>query len=392
MNELRPIDLVARAQALAPLITREADEIERTRRLTQPIVSALIDGGLYRALLPKTLGGAEAPIETFMQMLEEIAKADASTAWCLGQCSVCAMIAAYLDADTARKVFAAPNDILAWGSVGGEVQAVPGGYRATGRWEFASGVRQASWLGAHVHIVEADGTRRLGTNGAPVVRTILFPVSSAALHDVWNVVGLKGTGTDSYSVDGLFIPEAFAAPRDEAPGRRETGPLYRLPTMYAYGLGFGAVALGVARATLDAAVALARGKQSFGLNPMRDSTAVQASIGRAEAQLRSARAYLYATAADVWRDLTDRSDELSEQQRLALRLAATWTIHQATAVTDAAYHMAGSTAVLSKYPFERRFRDMHAIAQQLQARDAHYETVGLAILTAKPDASAPPGA
>ena len=104
------------------------------------------------------------------------------------------------------------------------VQAVPGGYRATGRWEFASGVRQASWLGAHVQIVEADGTRRRHADGAPVVRTILFPVASAALHDVWDVIGLKGTGTDSYSIEELFIPERFAAPRDEADGRRAERP------------------------------------------------------------------------------------------------------------------------------------------------------------------------
>ncbi len=306
MNRPASFDLVERARSLKPLIAREADEIERTRRLTQPVVSGLIDNGLYRALLPKTLGGAEAPIEVFMQMLEEVAKADASTAWCLGQCSVCAMTAAYLELDAAREIFAKPTDILAWGSIGGTVQAVAGGYRATGRWEFASGVRQASWLGAHVQIVEADGSKRRAPNGAPVVRTILFPLASATLHDVWNVIGLKGTGTDSYSIDGLFIPEQFAAPRDEADGRREQGPLYRLPTMYAYGLGFGAVAVGVARATLDAAVGLARGKELFGLKPMRDNTAVQANIGRAEAQLRSARAYLYATAADVWRDLTER--------------------------------------------------------------------------------------
>src|SRR4029079_17837646 len=97
--------LVERARALAPLIAQQADEIERTRRLTQPVVAALIENGLYRALLPKTFGGAEAPPEVFMQMLEEIAKADASTAWCVGQCSVCAMTAAYLDADVARTIF-----------------------------------------------------------------------------------------------------------------------------------------------------------------------------------------------------------------------------------------------------------------------------------------------
>jgi len=385
MNKPAAFDLVERAQSLKALIAREADEIERTRRLTQPVVTALIDNGLYRALLPKTFGGAEAPVEVFMQMLEQVAQADASTAWCLGQCSVCAMTAAYLEVDAAREIFAKPGDILAWGSIGGAVQAVPGGYRATGRWEFASGVRQASWLGAHVQVMEADGNKRRTPGGAPVVVTILFPVASATLHDVWNVIGLKGTGTDSYSIDGLFIPEKFATPRDEPAARREDGPLYRLPTTYTYALGFGAVSLGVARATLDAAVNLARSKASFGLKAMRENTAVQASIGRAEAQLRAARAYLYATAAETWRGLTSGSGELSVERLTALRLAATWTIHQAAAVTDAAYHMAGSTAVFSENAFERRFRDMHAIAQQLQARDQHYESVGLAILTAEPD-------
>jgi indole-3-acetate monooxygenase len=385
MNKPASFDLVERARSLKPLIAREADETERTRRLTQPVVTALIDNGLYRALLPKTFGGAEAPIEVFMQMLEQVAQADASTAWCLGQCGVCATTAAYLEPDAAREIFAKPTDVLAWGSIGGAVHAVPGGYRATGRWEFASGVRQASWLGAHVQIVDADGNKRRLPNGMPAVVTILFPVASATLHDVWNVIGLKGTGTDSYSVDGLFIPEQFAAPRDEPSARREQGPLYRLPSVLAYALGFGAVSLGVARATLDAAVGLARGKESFGLKPMRENTAVQATIGRTEAQLRSARAYLYATAAETWHHLTSRSDELSEEQRTAMRLAATWTIHQALAVTDAAYHMAGSTAVFSANAFERRLRDMHAIAQQLQARDQHYESAGLTILSAKPD-------
>src|SRR4051812_48824720 len=155
MNKPAAFDLVERARALKPLIAGEADEIERTRRLTQPVVTALIDNGLYRALLPKSLGGSEAPIAVFMRMLEEIAKADASTAWCLGQCSVCATVSAYMDADAAREMFGRPDGIMAWGSIGGDVQAVEGGYRATGRWEFASGVRQASWIGAHVFIVEA---------------------------------------------------------------------------------------------------------------------------------------------------------------------------------------------------------------------------------------------
>jgi alkylation response protein AidB-like acyl-CoA dehydrogenase len=388
MNKLPGFGLIERARALAPLITREADEIERTRRLTQPVVSALIENGLYRVLLPQSVGGAEAPPEIFMQMLEEVAKADASTAWCLGQCSVCAMTAAYLDPDAAREIFASPNGILAWGAIAHEVKVVPGGYRANARWDFASGSRQASWLGAHVRVVEADGTPRLKPNGAPEVRTILFPVTSATMYDVWDVIGLNGTGTDSYSVDNLLIPEKFAALRDDPTALREQGPLYKITTYTMYGLGFAAVSLGVARATLDAATDLARGKASVGIKAMRENNAVQAAIGRTEGNLRAARAYLYATADEVWRDLTRPGGDFTEEHRLALRLASTWTIHQAAAVVDAAYHMAGATAVFSANKFERRFRDMHAIAQQVQARDTHYEDVGKAILGADPGAPA----
>jgi alkylation response protein AidB-like acyl-CoA dehydrogenase len=368
MNKIPGFGLVERARALAPLIAQEADEIERTRRLTQPVVSALIENGLYRGLLPQSVDGAEAPPEIFMQMLEEIAKADASTAWCVGQCSVCAMTAAYLDADVARQIFGAPDGILAWGAIANEVHVVPGGFRITARWDFASGSRQANWLGAHVQVV--------------------FPAASATMYDVWDVIGLSGTGTDSYSVDNLFIPEKFSALRDDFTALREKGPLYGITTYTMFGLGFGAISLGVARATLDAAIELSRGKASVGLKAMRENNAVQGLIGRTEGNLRAARAYLYATAGEAWRDLT-LTGKLSEEHRAALRLASTWTIHQAASVVDTAYHMAGATAVFRANKFERRFRDMHAIAQQIQARDTHYEDVGRAILTASPVARGP---
>jgi alkylation response protein AidB-like acyl-CoA dehydrogenase len=379
MNKLAGPGLVDRARALQPLIASEADEIERTRRLTPAVTSALIENELYRALLPRSFGGHEVPLEIFMQMQEEIAKADASTAWCLGQCAVCAMTAAYLQPDAANEIFNTPPGILAWGAINHEVKAVPGGYMANARWEFASGSRQASWLGSHVRVVEADGSPRRKKDGAPEIRTILFPVTSATMYDVWDVIGLKGTGTDSYSVENLFIPEKFAALRDDPNAVREKGPLYKLTTNAVFSMGFAATSLGVARATLDAAIDLARSKIPQGLSAMRDNNAVQGVIGRTEATLRAARAYLYSTAADIWRDL-EGGASVTEAHRIAIRIAATWTIHQSTAVVDTAYHMSGATAVFAKNPFERRFRDMHAIAQQIQARDTHYEDAGKAIL------------
>lgn len=382
MNAAPGFGLVDQARAIVPLIAGEADEIERTRRLTPAVVSALIENGLYRALLPQSLGGNEAAPEVFMQMLEEIAKADASTAWCLGQCSVCAMIAASLDHDTAHEIFNEGPGILAWGAVAHEARAVEGGYRVTARWDFASGSRQASWLGAHVRILSADGAPRKNADGSPELRTVLFPVASAVLHDVWQAIGLAGTGTDSYEVSDLFIPERFTAFRDVPSALREPGPLYRIGTGATFSLGFAAVSLGVARATLDAAITLARGKHpSLAASAMRDNPAVQGLIGRTEGDLRAARAYLYATASTMWRDLS-ATGAFSAAHRSAVRLAATWTIHQSAKVVDTAYRMAGATAVFRKHPFERRFRDMHAIAQQIQARDTHYEDVGKVILAA----------
>ncbi len=379
MNKPQAFGLIERARALQPLIASEANEIERTRRLTPAVTSALIENGLYRSLLPQSFGGAEAPLETFMQMQEEIAKADASTAWCLGQCSVCAMTAAYLDRDAAEEIFNTAPGILAWGAIAHEVKVVPGGYLANARWDFASGSRQASWLGAHVKVVEADGSLRKKKDGSPEIRTVLFPITSATMYDVWDVIGLKGTGTDSYSVDNLFIPDKFAALRDDPAAVREQGPLYKLSTNMVFSMGFAATSLGVARATLDSAIELSRTKLPQGLSAMRENNAVQGLIGRTEATLRAARAYLYATAAEVWRDL-EGGGPITEAHRIAIRIAATWTIHQSASVVDTAYHMAGATAVFAANPFERRFRDMHAIAQQIQARDTHYEDAGRTIL------------
>jgi alkylation response protein AidB-like acyl-CoA dehydrogenase len=162
----------------------------------------------------------------------------------------------------------------------------------------------------------------------------------------------------------------------------EKGTLYKLTTHSVYSMGFAATSLGVARATLDAAIDLARQKVPQGLGAMRENNAVQGLIGRTEANLRAARAYLYATAAEVWRDL-EAGSPVTEAHRVAIRIAATWTIHQSASVVDTAYHMSGATAVFAANPFERRFRDIHAIAQQLQARDTHYEDGGRAILAGK---------
>lgn len=377
-----------RARALAPVIEEEARDAERTRRLSPTVVRALMEGGFYRMLQPSFLGGGELPLADFMTVIEELAKADASTAWCVAQCGTCAMAAAYLDRDTAREVFGPDDGIVAWGPPApSEARIVDGGYRVTGKWNFASGGHQATWLGAQSFVVGRDGKGVRGKNGAPVIRTMLVPRESVRMSDAWNTMGLKGTGSDSYAVEDVFVPERLSLGRDDAADRREDGQLYRFSTSNVYSFAFAALALGIARRMLDDAREVATAKLPYGTKrPMRENNVIQAQIGRAEGGWRAARGYLYATARELWRAAAE-TPTLSLDQRIELRLSSVWSIHQAADIADAVFHMIGSTAIFEAEPFERRFRDMHTVTQQLQGRQSHFESVGQVLLGLEPDAA-----
>ena len=382
------IDYIARARAMASVIAAEAEEIERRRELPPSLRKALIENGFYRLLVPRSLGGAELPPLAFVQVIEEIAKADASTAWCLNQTSGCSMTAAYLDPGTAREVFGAPDGILAWGPGPGEARILDGGYRINTTFSFASGSHDASWLGAHLPIVERDGRPRLNPDGTPLICTLLFPKSAAKMTDIWHVVGLRGTGSDQYSVKDLFVPERFCVARDASQARYEPGLLYRFSSLQLYASGFAGVAMGIARSTLDAFIELARDKiPRGGKHTLRDNNVVQSQVAQAEAKLIAARAYLFGALKKIT-DEVACNGQLTLDQRMTIRLAATFAIHQARDVVDIAYHAAGANAIFAANPFERRFRDIHTVSQQLQGRQEHYETVGRYRLGLEPDSLA----
>ena len=380
------IDYVARARALAPLLQQSSDAIERERRLAPAVVDALIEAGLFRMLLPRAYQGGETEPMTFVQVLEEVARHDASTAWCLGQTGVCAMAAAYLPAASARAIWSDPRAVLAWGAAAPPVAAiaVPGGYRVNGAWSFASGGHHATWMGGHCIVCEADGTARKRPDGSAMPRTLLFPAGQVVWTDIWDVIGLKGTGSDRYAVTDLFVPEAFTVDRDDPAERHYEAPLYRLRTDQMYPSGFAGVALGIARGLLDALMALANEKTPRGYKTtMRLSAAVQTEIAELEARLRALRHYWLGTIAAAW-DAAQQG-ELPVAHRMAIRLCMTHVIREARAVAGDAYNAAGTTSVFARNPFERRFRDINAVSQQVQGRRTHFETVGQYLLGLEAD-------
>jgi len=367
-------------------VAAAADQIDRERRIPEPLVDALHDAGFFRLLLPRSFDGGELDPVTFTLVIEEIAKGDASTAWVLCQTAGCSMTVAYVPPDVARDIFGDRRAVMAWGpGPGSRAVAADGGYRVTGTWSFASGGRHATWFGGYCPIYEADGAPRRRPDDSHESRTMLFPASRAQMTDVWRVIGLRGTASDSYSVSDLFVPKAYSMARDDASERRQPGALYCFPIVNLFASGFAGVALAIARACLDDFVALARDKTPRGMSrTLRESAAVQGQVGQCEARLRSSRMLLLQSLETIWRDVGSQG-VLSLEQRVTIRLAATNAIQNAKEVVDVVYHAAGGTSVFQSQPFERRFRDMHTVTQQLQGRLSHFETVGQHLMGLEPD-------
>ena len=382
--QTRP-DPVARARALGPEIAASADEIERTRRIPEALLGRLHDSKLFRMLLPRSAGGDQTEPAVYVAAIEELARHDASIAWNAFVANSSALIAAYLEPAVGDAIFADPRSIVAWGPPNASrAQAVDTGYRLTGRWDFASGCRQANWMGAHCLVLEADGTLRLNRFGRPTVRTLLFPASEATLLDTWRTIGLCGTASDSYCVNDVFVSEAFSTTREDPTLRRERGPLYALTMQCLYATGVAAVAAGIARAMLSEFILLASRKAPRGLARLADNAVVQADVARAEARLGSARAYLIETLTTIYARADDVAP-IEVADRARVRLACTNAIQGAVEVADFAYKGAGVDAIFAGSPFERRFRDMHTLTQQIQARGAHFESVGQILLGVPPE-------
>jgi len=370
---------------LAEAITAAADTTESSRRIPEPLLTQLHQARLFRLLLPRSVGGEETAPGAYLAAIEEIARHDASIAWNVFVANSATLIAAYLEPDVARTIFSASSTIVAWGPPNrSRASAVAGGYRVNGSWDFASGCWHANWMGAHCHVAEPDGSLRLNRHGQPLVLTLLFPAEQASLADTWQSLGLRGTGSDSINLADVFVPERFTGTREDPTLRREPGPLYAFTMQGLYAVGVAGVALGIARAMLDAFIALACRKTPRGLGRLADSAAVQADVARAEAKLSAAHAYLLETLDSIYA-CADSVAPIAIADRARVRLACTNAIHGAIEVADFAYKAAGIDAIFPGGLFERRFRDIHTLSQQIQARNAHFEAVGQVLLGMAPD-------
>ncbi len=372
------------ARELAPTIRSSADEIEKNRELPRPLFEALAAAGYFKLLIPRSVGGAEVDLPTYVQVLETLGQADASTGWLVNQCAVFATYAAQMPRDIARSIWIdTPHSVVANTSMPtAEVVVVPGGYRVSGRQGFSSGCRHAAWLAARGLVQENDQPRLL--NGQPEERFLFVPAAEAEIVDTWNVRGMRGTGTHHFVVKDVFVPAERTVLQAGAPFL-ESGPLYLFSRRLLFATGDAAVALGTASACLEAFGALAGVKKPRLMQAtLRDQPAIQATVGRSEAQLRAARAFLLESVRDVWTEAVS-SRALSVDRRALLRLATTHAIRLAVDVVDSVYNACGVTSIFEGNSIQRYFQDIHVISQHAQASLANYELIGKHLLGLKVD-------
>jgi indole-3-acetate monooxygenase len=357
------------------VLAASAAASERAATLAPAAVDALDRAGLFTLKLPAALGGAEADPVAQIDVIEAVSAIDAAAGWCLmiGATTI-AMPGVYLGDDVIGTVFAGGRIPRAAGCFmpTGHALETAGGYRISGRWAFASGIRHAAWV---------SGTARVVRDGRPTGerRVFVVPARDVEIHDTWQVAGLRGTGSCDFSLREHLVDAAFTWDVERAVPRRG-GPLYRLGMPAFVANEHAAFALGVARRALDAVVALAAGK-ARGVTPtvLAERATFQRFVGTAEARLRAARALAVEANAAAWRTVAE-GGRLTPRRHAELRAVAVHATEAALDVVTGAFRYAGGGALYDTSVLRACLRDLNAAAQHFMVSDSAYEALGQFVL------------
>jgi indole-3-acetate monooxygenase len=371
------------AQGLAPQIRRLHQEIERDRKLPSALVATMSDAGFFSLWLSRAFGGPELSFAEYARTIEALSCADGSAGWCAMVATVFSRLSGYLADDAACEIFGDGRGILA-GSVNptGRAVAVPGGFRVSGHWNYGSFIHHSHWTVGNSIVLDGDTVRRDG-DGAPDIRFMIMPTSAVEIVDNWHVSGLRGTGSCDFRVHDLFVPEehtlsAFAAKPVQP------GTLYATPLITIFAASIPCVSIGIARAAIDAFVELAETKTPMGsTSRLRDKAIAQADLGRAEAILRSGRAFLFESVEEIWNHVA-MGKTPTLRQRAIVRLAAAKAAEASVQAVDLLFNAAGGTALFESNPIGRCFRDVHATTQHIGTNASNYELAGRVLLGLDP--------
>lgn len=365
-------DMLEALQRMAPLVHERRDSFDRLRQLPDDVFEALADAGVFRLWLPRAIGGPELSPFEFLSIVEAASALDGSIGWLVGNGGGMSRVGGYVDRTVTRDWFSDRRCFVAsaTGAVGTATR-VAGGYRVAGRWPFGSGAHHASLF--MVLAAEAPGASPLCCYVGQKDVTIL---------DNWHVSGLRGTGSCDFELQDVFVPASHIHPfLDLTP--TDPGLVYRMPPVSVFAWTISAVPLGIARGALSAFVELARRKSLAGAGFLRDREPAQAAVGRADAMLRAARAFLVDAMTELMA-ATDAGGERLLQARPAFRIAATYAAESALSIVDMLAASAGSVSIFESCPLERAARDVRAVARHVALSPNNYVTRGRVAMGLEP--------
>ncbi|MFM0160076.1 acyl-CoA dehydrogenase family protein [Paraburkholderia sediminicola] len=363
---------------LADVITEIAarrEEFDRLSHVPRDVIAKLKGAGVYRAATPRRFGGDALAPTAFLDMIERIAVADGSAAWVASFGSANVYLAALPLATQAHIYADGPDQVFAGGLFPVQpAQPADGGWRVNGTWKFASGCKGADWLGVGI------ATSAPGVPGKP--RTAVFRPHQVEIVENWDVVGMQGTGSHDLRVTDQFVADDWTFVRGGEPCVDE--PLYRYPTIAYAAQVLAVVNLGLARAALDVANQMAGGrKTTTGAPQLADRAYYRIELAKAEAQLRSARAFFYDTTDTVWQSILAGNPVTPEQVSL-LRLAATQIAREGADVVHRAYRLGGTMAIYRTHPLQRLLRDSMVVTQHAFLGEGNFDGAGAVFVGVPP--------
>ncbi len=378
MTTIERMSTLDAVRALVPEIAARVDEFEQARTLPRDLVDDLVAAGCFRALVPRSHGGDELAFADALAVLEELAKADGSVGWTVMIGASAPALLGHLPAASFDAVYASGPDVIVAGTFNpmGKAAPVDGGFRASGRWSFASGCRHAHWFLAHCFV--DDGRM-------PPLRMMVLPAADVEVLDTWSTMGMRGTGSHDFTVDGVFVGGDWSFSIFEPSELDFT--LLRIPELCLSTMAFGAVAVGIATGALDEVIALAAGKvPMFADATLAANPLFRNQLGRASAVLRAARAALVDAAEEAWR-MALAGAEFDDLTRARLRSTTTWVVETAAEVVDTAYRAGGGTALYSSSPLQRRLRDIHTLTQHFGVKLDTFTLAGAVLVGQEVDTS-----
>lgn len=378
-------EIVAAAIRLAPAIRAARDDAERLRQTPPALAAEITKAGIYQMYLPRSIGGPETPPLVAFRVVEELSRADGSVGWCAMIATALSLNVGRLPAEVGRELAGTQADYRGAGSArpSGRAWAVDGGYRVKGQWNFASGIQNANWLYATCIMMDGDTPRRSAA-GTPVLRALWVPRAQVTIVDTWQTMGMRGTGSQDFTVDDVFVPAKRSCLSDSDPC--ETGPLFNKRAWYVtLWTPSAANALGIARGAIDALAEIASTEAStMSTNLLRDRPLVQTRIAEAEAIVNAARAYVFDAVGRLWHTLS-AGDVPSDREIAQGRLSLVHAMHESVRAVDKVFHAAGTNAIYTRLPLERAFRDVHVAVQHAAALPVYFESAGKVLLGLHPN-------